>query len=182
MFGFGKRKPPTADATADATKEIAWVKGVAEKRGVAGLLFWSDSYLLGFVQGLLAVVIGGTGAELNEADKTCVYVDSIMANGMADAVPLLMLMQKLTEDQDPNFIRGSQHGMNVMLLQTGQFPPQAYDATIKQAIADAGNVSQWAAEEHKFGAAPNVDAAAALALRELYLGPHLAKHFARHVK
>lgn len=86
MLGFGKRKPSTADATADATKEIAWVKGVAEKRGVEGLLFWSDSYLLGFLQGLVAVIIGGTGAKLNEADKIRVYVDSITSNGMADAV------------------------------------------------------------------------------------------------
>ena len=72
--------------------------------------------------------------------------------------------------------------MNVMLLQTAQLPTQAYDATIKQAIADAGNVSQWAAEERKSGAAANLNAAAAVALREQYLEPHLEKHFARHVK
>lgn len=177
MFQFGKRKA----ATEQATREIGWVKDVAERRGVSGLLFWSDSYLLGFVQGIVAVIIGKLGANLSQRDQARVYVDAITANGMEDAVPLVMLMEKLTSEPDANFLRGSHHGMNVLLLQTGRFPPQAYDETIKLAIADAGNIAQWATQAGHKGSARNLNAAAAIALRERYLGPHLEKHIAMHL-
>ncbi len=99
---------------------------------------WHDPYLLGYVQGSLALMIQFFGGKLSTVQKGMVTVNALKGLVGDRYGEVCDRMTTLHERRDPEFMRGMTHGSNVAILMANRPGPELLaDPDVQQALREA---------------------------------------------
>lgn len=116
MFGSKKNKALVASIVEATAPVVAMVQN---RHGVP-LGFWDDAYALGFVMGRVNALMGVHAEGLGVEDKGRVLVDALGALSGLKGKPLSETCMVLAAHQDADFLRASQNGMFIVMVEAGR--------------------------------------------------------------
>jgi hypothetical protein len=99
---------------------------------------WEDRYLLGYMQGSIAMMVAFFGPPMSTKDKGMVFIDTLRGlkpEGWQDVCERVFA---LASANDPEYLRGMEHAGNVVGLSANRLRPEIMaDLDIQAALADA---------------------------------------------